>query len=272
MRRMKNGFTLLITLPLLIMAAAQARGEARYTVAMVVGDVKIVTAGKTSAAAPDMPLSGGETILTGRGAMADISFGDSGLVRVQERSKVAVAMLAKHADDADLDLSAGSVLVMLAKLVKGETYQVRTNTQVASVRGTSFRVSAEGDRSRVDVLTGEIMVHPVADGAVRRDLREYIKEGHSITLNRGAVREILAKRRKMAVTALRERDLEGLEDRFEKLRDSRGFKRLNKNLRGEFEARIKQIKKRRADRNIGRKQVRKHKIRQRIRQRRAAAH
>ncbi len=263
-----NVFTaFLVALVLAAAVAVRGYGRTQYTIQMVVGDVNIISGGKTSVAAMDGILAGGDTIVTGGNSMADISFGDLGLVRVQESTKVRVASLKKSADDSGLDLDGGGILVMLSKLVKGDSFQIRTSTQVASVRGTSFEVTSDGDGSRVDVLTGTIMVNPVADGSIRREIREYVSENQSITLNRGAVREIIAKRRKMIVSELKDRDLDGLVDRFGKLRDSRGYKRLNRGLRGEFESRINKVRKRRADRgNV--KPLNRREIRQRVKMRR----
>ncbi len=263
-----NAFTaLLLALALAAVLAVQGQGQTQYTIQMVVGDVKIISGGTTSAAAVDRALSGGETIVTGNNSMADVSFGDRGLVRVQESTKVTMASLKKSVEDPDLDLDGGGILVMLSKLVKGESFRVRTSTQVASVRGTSFQVMSNGGESRVDVLTGKIMVNPVADGAVRREIQEYVSENQSISLTRGSVRAILAKRRKMVISELKEGDLDKLVERFNKIRESRGYRRLNRGLRGEFESRINKMRKRRADRgNV--KPVNRQEIKKRVRQRR----
>jgi ferric-dicitrate binding protein FerR (iron transport regulator) len=268
MKRTNACTALLVALALAAALAVRGHGQTQYSIQMVVGDVKIISGGKTAAAAVDRALAGGDTIVTGYDSMADVSFGDRGLVRVQESTKVTVASLKKNVEDPDLDLDSGGILVMLSKLVKGESFRIRTSTQVASVRGTSFQVTSEGDGSRVDVLDGKIMVNPVADGALRDEIREYVSENQSISLDRGAVREILAKRRKMIVSELKEGDLDKLVERFNKIRESRGYKRLNRGLRGEFENRINKMRKRRADRgNV--KPVNRQEIRQRIRQRRS---
>jgi hypothetical protein len=268
MKRMKQSAALLIALPLALMLTVRGHGETSYSIQMVVGDVRVISGGKTTAAAVDRVLSGGDTIVTGKNALADICFGDRGLVRVQESSKVTVASLKKKADDPDLDLDGGSILVMLSKLVKGESYQVRTNTQVASVRGTDFQVSSDNDESRVDVLSGKILVNPVADGAVRQDVQEYLSENQSISLNRGVVREILAKRRQLKAAALEDRDIDGLLERFSRIRESRGFKKLNKQLQGDFQERIMKVRERRAQHREN-MQKKTHVIKERMQQRRS---
>jgi hypothetical protein len=190
-------------------------------------------------------------------------------VRVQEGSKVTVASLKKTADDPDLDLDGGSILVMLSKLVKGESYQVKTNTQVASVRGTNFQVSSDQEESRVDVLDGKILVNPVADGEVKKEIAEYVSENQSLSLNRGTVREILAKRRQLKAAALEDRDIDGLLDRFSKIRGSRGFKKMSKEFQGAFEERIMKIKERRSHRRENRAN-KKNEARDRMQQRRSS--
>ncbi len=267
MKRINIVAALLLALAFAAAMAVRSHGQTQYVIQMVVGDVKIMSGGTKSTAAVDGALAGGDTIITGKNSMADVSFGDRGLVRVQESTVVTVVSLKKGMDNPNLDLDGGGILVMLSKLVKGESFQIRTSTQVASVRGTSFQLTSDGDVSRVDVLDGKIMVNPVADGAVRREIQEYVSENQSISLDRGAVREILARRRKMMVSELKEGDLDKLVERFSKIRESRGYKRLNRGLRGDFEGRIDRMRKRRADRGSV-KPVNRQEIKQRIRQRR----
>ncbi len=219
-------------------------GQVQYRVEAVAGDVTIASGGAVRPAEVDRALAGGDVIITGKNSMADISWGDRCLVRIEEKTKVALSALAKKADDPDLDLNAGSIMVMLSNLVRGETYRVKTHTQVASVRGTSFRVSADDDLSRVDVLTGTILVNPVQAGIVFREIEEAVTEDHSVSMNRSLVRALLARRGKIAVLMLQKRDLDGLADRFDSMQKSRGFKRLNARIRNEIGERIKRHRER----------------------------
>ncbi|MBN2077780.1 MAG: FecR domain-containing protein [Spirochaetes bacterium] len=270
MKRTTAFAAVLVACACALMMSARGYGETPYAIKMFAGDVKIISGGKASAAAVDRVLADGDTIVTGKNSLADVSFGDRGLVRVQESTRLTVASLKKSAGDPDLDLAGGGILVMLTKLVKGESYQVRTNTQVAAVRGTSFQVTADGEGSQVDVLSGKILVNPVADGTIRREIQEYVSENQSLRLNRNAVREIIAKRRKMVISELKKGDLDRLAEKFHKIRDSRGYKRLNRGLRGEIEKRVNRIKKRRADRT-GKKisPAKKRVIKKRMRMRRS---
>lgn len=222
----------------LIIVPRAEGGQQAYMVQAIVGDVKIVAGGATKAAAEGLALGGGDTVVTGRNSMADIAWGDRGLVRVNEKTRISVASLARKSGDPDMEMSGGSIMVMLAKLVRGESFQVKTATQVAAVRGTSFQVSADDDSSRVDVLTGSIMVHPVRDGMIIREIAESVAEEHSVSMNRSMVRDIVAKRRKIAVALLKKGDLDALTDRFDAMRESRGFKRLNPKIRNEINERI----------------------------------
>lgn len=213
-------------------------GQPAYLVQAVVGDVKVIAGGVTKAAAEGQALGGGDTVVTGRNSMADIAWGDRGLVRVNEKTRITVASLAKKGDDPDMDMKSGGIMVMLTKLVRGESFQVKTATQVASVRGTSFQVAADDSSSRVDVLTGSIVVHPVRDGKVFREFMETVTEEHSVSMTRSMARDIIAKRKKIAVALLRKGDLDALTDRFDAVRGSRGFKKLNPRIRNEINERI----------------------------------
>ena len=198
-------------------------GQPAYQVQAVVGDVKIIAGGVSKTAAEGQALGGGDTVVTGRNSMADIAWGDRGLVRVNEKTRITVASLAKKSDDPDLDMTGGSIMVMLSKLVRGESFQVKTSTQVASVRGTSFQVDADNNRSRVDVMTGAIMVHPVQDGKIFRDFAESVTEERSVSLDRSMVRDIVTRRRKIAVALLQKGDMDALADKFDAMSESRGF-------------------------------------------------
>ncbi|HQL83109.1 MAG TPA: hypothetical protein PK307_12965, partial [Spirochaetota bacterium] len=62
---------LLVVFALAAALAVRGHGQTQYTIQMVVGDVKIISGGKTAAAAVDGVLAGGDTIVTGGNSMAD---------------------------------------------------------------------------------------------------------------------------------------------------------------------------------------------------------
>lgn len=233
---------------------------------MIAGDVRIIAKGVPRAAAVDEPLGGSDVIITGAKSLADISFGDRGLVRVQENTRLSIASLAGPGGSASLDLDSGGILVVLSKLVRGESFQVKTHTQVASVRGTSFQVSGDNASSRVDVLTGTVTIHPVENEVIRREIAEHVPEGHSTFMDRAAVRNIMAGRRTIAMAQLRGRDLDRLIERFGSMRDSRGFGMLNGRIRNEISDRLRRDRHRLND---GRRtKLREWRRRERFRQRR----
>ena len=112
------------------------------------------------------------------------------------------------------------------------------------------------------------MVNPVADGAVEARDREYVSENQSISTGSGRSAGDTGEAEKMMVSELKEGDLDKLVERFNKIRESRGYKRLNRGLRGDFESRINKMRKRRADRgNV--KPLNRREIRQRAKVRRS---
>lgn len=239
MKTMQHIIITLIALPLLFGVTLRAQGQGAYRVEMVVGDVKIISGSATRAAKVEETLGGTETIVTGKGSMADISLGDRGMLSIQENSRVSLLSAKKGSDDADLDLSSGNILVMLSKLVKGETFDVKTRTQVASVRGTSFEISGDEEESQCDVLSGTVMVHPVMEGRVRRDIAERVTEYQSVRLKRGELRDILEKRTRMRVGVMDRDRADRIMKRANRIRESRHFMRMNKNLRMEMDDRMK---------------------------------
>ena len=103
-----------------------------------------------------------DSIKTGNASTIDIQIGQS-IVRVKENSTLRLAMLYLDAgtgiEKNTLDLAVGTVLAKPKKLVKGESFLVKTPTAVAGVRGTMFVVEAKQTRdTRVSVIDGKVSV------------------------------------------------------------------------------------------------------------------
>ncbi|MBN1498003.1 MAG: FecR domain-containing protein [Spirochaetes bacterium] len=228
---------------MLIMGAAihPAYAGNKYRLITALGDVKIITGTTSSPAVQGQDLSGDQIIVTGKGSMADVSLGGRGLMRVQENTRVAVATIEKKGGP-DLDMEQGGILVILSKLLKGNSYQVKTHTQVVSVRGTIFQVSGDTSKSQLDVFTGSVMVSPVTDGAIQSQIVQMVTEGQSLSLDRRTVLEILAKRRKISLSAIRAEVKDAFMKQAMTMRELPEYKKLNRDTRKELDDRIQRIR------------------------------
>jgi lycopene cyclase domain-containing protein len=127
----------------------------------VTGDVVVIRgAAKTEIdGEEDLPLKEGDTVRTGAGARATISFRDAHLVRLAERSALVIRTLkpATTGFFGAVRLAAGKLFASLAPLVgAGSGFRVETRTAVAAVKGTTFSVEDAEDGSTVAVLEGTV--------------------------------------------------------------------------------------------------------------------
>lgn len=230
-----------------------------YRVAAFSGDVKVIEKGMTRKVANDEALAAGSIVVTGSESFADIVVGDVGLIRVDERTRIALSSLVGQGTDetSDIDLVTGKIQAVFTKLARDARFEVKSMTQLASVRGTAFQVFAEGDESGVEVLSGEVMVHPVEDGRVIRGISERVKEGRVLRIKRSQVRDVIARRARLASQDMDEADLDRLTSRFERIRSTRRFETLNKGLRDEINKTIKRKKSGEGLKKSGKEQMKK---------------
>jgi hypothetical protein len=136
--------------------------ETVITIVGSVGDVKILSGTVERIPRWGDILHKGDTIITGKKSIADLQYSDHGLIRISENSEVVMAVLFHSAekDNAQISLSRGKIFSTLGKFKKGSSFEVTTSTAVAAVRGTSLRVIAEGNTTRVDVLKGKVSIRP----------------------------------------------------------------------------------------------------------------
>ncbi len=88
------------------------------------------------------------------------------VARVEQKSRIRIATI----DPAQLDLDRGGVFAKLKALPKGSSFEVKTPTAVATVRGTEYRTTfIEGHTEIFNVSASKVFVYGVrADGSVDR--------------------------------------------------------------------------------------------------------
>ncbi len=181
-----------------------------FTIYSVVGEVTISSNDNTRNAVNGDSLHEGDTVATGEMSLADISYGNAGIVRVKENSQFSIKLLAQKAETEDVSLTVekGSLYSIVPRLSKGSTYKVQSDTCVASVRGTSFMVSNEKKKGRIDVLSGTVSVNPVKEGKVVKESEEQVTEGNAVELEEKDVEVIVEKKEKIAVKEIEPQQLE----------------------------------------------------------------
>jgi hypothetical protein len=107
----------------------------------------------------------GDTIETGQGARLEIRFADESVLRLGPGAKLQLREAhfgGVRARKLSARLFLGKLWAKVTSAIQGEQrFQVETENAVAGVRGTTFRVDANGDKSvRVRVYDGEVAVAP----------------------------------------------------------------------------------------------------------------
>lgn len=101
-----------------------------------------------------------DTIITATQSSCDIKLGGS-IIRIKEKSTMVFSSLALGGDveKTSLELGQGKLLCKPKKLLKDESFTVKTPTAVAAVRGTEFTVESDVNQTtRIKVFDGKVKV------------------------------------------------------------------------------------------------------------------
>ncbi len=101
-----------------------------------------------------------DVLTTGVQSSCDIKIGSS-IIRVKENSKMLISQLVRQGamENTALGLDVGKMLCKPKKLLKNESFLVKTPTAVAGVRGTRFIVEADAKKTtRIKVFDGKVQV------------------------------------------------------------------------------------------------------------------
>ncbi len=151
----RTGVLLFLSLLIFNIHCAQ-KGEDFAMVIFFVGDVKI----NGAVAEIGNIVKENDTIITGTMSSCDIKIGES-IIRVKEKSKLLISQLIKTGavENVALGLDVGKMLCKPKKLMKSESFMVRTPTAVAAVRGTQFTVETDRKKTtRIKVYNGKVRV------------------------------------------------------------------------------------------------------------------
>jgi hypothetical protein len=125
-------------------------------VSFFVGDVFIYRNGKRIQPEVNKKLLPGDVVVTRKGGMIVLAYGDGNQINIQEKSKIRVG--SKELKDSEsVSVLAGVVNGKFKKLLKGSGRKVYTPTTVCGVRGTDFLVGvSDSADSRVDLKKGKL--------------------------------------------------------------------------------------------------------------------
>ncbi len=101
-----------------------------------------------------------DIIQTGDESFCDIKIGGS-LIRIKQKTKLVFTALVHNekGENTSMDLDSGKMLCKPKKLLKSESFMVKTPTAVAGVRGTQFTVEADANSTtRIKVFDGSVKV------------------------------------------------------------------------------------------------------------------
>jgi len=181
-----------------------------FKVQAVLGDVKLKTAaGEKKAVTGDM-IGVDDVIITGKKSVADLTYGASGVIRISENSTVLVSVIAGDSSaETLLALDKGKVFLTLGKL-HNTGFKVKTPTVVASVRGTSFVVSADLIKgARLSVMKGVVEVIPVKKGEAIEGKSIMVETGQKIDyVSEKTVEQVLQGKKEIPVAYMTEKEVQ----------------------------------------------------------------
>jgi hypothetical protein len=192
------------------------------TVNTAVGEVKLLTAKGEIIPKSGDAVSQGDTVITGKASLIDLVYSDNGFFRINENSNVRVEtlMAGPDQDNARLAMDKGKLFVTISRLKKNSSFEVKSSTSVAAVRGTSLRVTSDENGSRVDVLKGKVNVVPVNKGNAMPESAQVVEENRTVALDVKAVTEIAEKKAEIVVTIIPKEEVKAIQEEIKSIQQS----------------------------------------------------
>lgn len=165
---------------------------APFTVKFFVGDVKKVSNGNETAVSMGDKLTKSDIIKTGAQSTAELLYQEGGVLKLSENCEFSIATIfGEETEKTVLEMQSGEMLVSLSKLKKG-TFEIKTPTMLAAVRGTSFLVSAntQTQTSQVSVLKGVVNVSPVENNVPVEHLSVDATPGKKVVVEENAAQQL----------------------------------------------------------------------------------
>jgi hypothetical protein len=135
---------------------------AATTVTVLSGDVQVRHAARSFVSATDGEvLVPGDTIHTGDGARATLTYFEGSTVSIEPNSELTIETASASSDGSTIVLmqqNFGRTWHVVTKLITGNSkYEVKTPASTASVRGTAFQVDSDAERTVVTTTEGTVV-------------------------------------------------------------------------------------------------------------------
>lgn len=234
-------FFLLFFVSTCIFSCMKDKEELSLFIYSPIGTVTIISAGTQKTPKDGDFLSIGDSVRTGPLSSADILLGNIGIVRIYENSLVHIkSLIDPNTGDTKIDMDQGKLYSTLEKLKRG-SFQVKTPTSVASIRGTSFRISAAQNESRLDVLDGKVQINPVQNNTIIEDVKDLVAANQTVSIDRATVIDAIQKKRSLKVTSLKPDDIKKIREEIRTLKPEL-IKKKRAELRKNLEKKIQEHK------------------------------
>jgi hypothetical protein len=184
-------FRLVAVLAIALVLAFRVAAEEKEFVARVLqltGSATVVHADGSAALplAKDAPILAGDQVATGGQSRLRLRFADGSVLTLGERTELAIDRF-QHAGpglrDVLLSVPTGIVRALVRAVMNRADFEIRTQTAVASVRGTDWILQADSNETSVVVLEGRVTVASVDR---RLGPAVVLGQGEGTTVARGA--------------------------------------------------------------------------------------
>ena len=196
--------------------------------------VKDAQDGSFKKAEINQPLYAGDEIRTKKGASCEIEFKTESIVRLDENTdfKIHEVKETSKGNKTSVQLFTGKILNVVSKTANS-SFEVKTPTSIAGVRGTEFAVEATEENTDIGVFSGRVGVTGMAEsGTVTEeiDLTEDMETSVQKFKKPGAPRKLKEKMRKWKQYLAKHRPR-----LYQKLKESPELRqKLKKHLRKKF--------------------------------------
>ena len=205
------------------------------SISSAVGDVKIITNKIERIPRAGDEISQGDIVTTGKASIVDIIYSSKGVIRISENSHVKIALLVHDTkmENSQLMMGKGKMFVTLSKLMKNANFEVRSNTAVAAIRGTSLRVTADERNARIDVLKGKVSVKPIQRGRIIEEAESIVETNNTVELNEKKVDEIVEKKGAVEIVLLKDEEITVIQQEIQGIQNIEGIRNLAPEVRQE---------------------------------------
>jgi len=152
-------------------------------------DVVIKRADSTITPTIGMEIQDNDTVIVNDSSRAEVLYADSSTLYIDENSRIATKGIEKRS----VFISVGRVWAKIRKLVKGESFEVKSLLSVSGVMGTEFEVSYINDESLVRVVDGKVRTRNEQTGKeviLERERMAKIRRNREIEVKKFKLKEM----------------------------------------------------------------------------------